>query len=217
MVSILGVIPWIAIWYDTEKIGIVLGKTVGDVLELDMRENRVAWGKFLRVRVLLNVTKPLKRCCKLSKPNGGTLLVMIRYERLSDFCFVCGRLDHHESKCDIAFQLKKRDGKVKREYGQWLGANYKMGTTRTDYQKMVIGDDYDNERTGLKSGYGGLAERLRAKPNKLKQLCDAPSCYIETQQTASPYQFLATDCDTYATALTRGAGPPLCATSAMMT
>ncbi|XVF75565.1 hypothetical protein PTKIN_Ptkin13bG0197000 [Pterospermum kingtungense] len=45
----------------TERIGIVLGEYVGAVEEVNLGENATTRGKCLRVRVLLNVNKPLKR------------------------------------------------------------------------------------------------------------------------------------------------------------
>ncbi|XVF26590.1 hypothetical protein REPUB_Repub14bG0030800 [Reevesia pubescens] len=77
----------------SEKIGIVLGESIGEVLEVDMDDIRINWGRYLRIR------------------------------HLPDLCFVCGRLNHRESECDAAYQLKKRTGKICREYGPWMNAN----------------------------------------------------------------------------------------------
>ena len=50
----------------TAKIGAVLGESIGDVEEVDADEEQMAWGKYLRVRVAVNISRPLKRGSKLS-------------------------------------------------------------------------------------------------------------------------------------------------------
>ncbi|XVF32016.1 hypothetical protein REPUB_Repub17cG0045100 [Reevesia pubescens] len=50
---------------------------------------------------------------------------MFKYERLMDICFVCGCLDHHESKCVIAFHMRRLGEAVRRDYGPWLSAEFR--------------------------------------------------------------------------------------------
>ena len=49
-----------------EKIGLILGESIGDVEELDVDNDKLVWGKYLRVRVLLNITHPLKKGSKVA-------------------------------------------------------------------------------------------------------------------------------------------------------
>ncbi|XVF10263.1 hypothetical protein REPUB_Repub07fG0167400 [Reevesia pubescens] len=86
-------------------------------------------GGFLRIRVFVNITKPLKRGTCLSLPGTEQFVVLFKYERLPDICFVCGRLDHHETECDLAFQMKKQTGSFRRDYGAWLSADSKHPLT----------------------------------------------------------------------------------------
>ncbi|KAL5799029.1 hypothetical protein ACOSQ2_003849 [Xanthoceras sorbifolium] len=52
-------------------------------------------GKFLRVRILLDVSKPLKRGLRVNlSVNLENSTVLICYERLPNFCHYCGRLGH---------------------------------------------------------------------------------------------------------------------------
>ncbi|XVF17061.1 hypothetical protein REPUB_Repub10bG0084700 [Reevesia pubescens] len=101
----------------SEKIDIVLGESIGEVLKVNMDDTRVVWGRYVRIRVILDVTMPLTRGTSLSIQGVDKVVVLFRYERLPDLCFVCGRLNHHESECDMAYQLKKRIGKIHRDYG----------------------------------------------------------------------------------------------------
>ena len=43
-----------------EKVGVVLGEALGDVEEMDINEDQHAWGHYLRMRVLINISKPFK-------------------------------------------------------------------------------------------------------------------------------------------------------------
>lgn len=49
----------------------------------------------------MNVFHPLKRKKKLTLPNGTTTYVRFEYERLTLFCFLCGKLGHGESFCPL--------------------------------------------------------------------------------------------------------------------
>ena len=44
-----------------EKIGTVLGDAIGDVEKVETNGDQRAWGRFLKIRVSINISKPLKR------------------------------------------------------------------------------------------------------------------------------------------------------------
>lgn len=74
----------------------------------------------MRVRVILNVERPLKRKTKIKREGDAWSWIMFRYERLSNFCFVCGRLGHSERDCGIVHA--NPDKVVDRVYGPALRA-----------------------------------------------------------------------------------------------
>ena len=136
----------------TKKIGTILGEAIGDVEEVDSDESQMAWGRWLKVRVAINVSKPLKRGKVLSVPGNGKALAMFRYERLPDFCYICGILDHQEQDCDKAVQLKKEGKKANREYGTWLRAE---GPTFNTYKTGMadsrsVGESFSSLPTNQK-------------------------------------------------------------------
>ena len=57
-----------------ERIGIVLGKSIDEVEEVDVEEGQIVWGCYLRVRVVINISKPSKRGSKVVVPGAGTKL-----------------------------------------------------------------------------------------------------------------------------------------------
>ncbi|XVF82371.1 hypothetical protein PTKIN_Ptkin16aG0041600 [Pterospermum kingtungense] len=87
-----------------EKIGIVIGESLGEVVEIDAGDGHIVWDSYLRIRVYIDVSKSLKRNKRLSLRNGGKALVWFRYEKLPDFFYTCDRLDHKEAKCLVGIQ-----------------------------------------------------------------------------------------------------------------
>ncbi|KAJ9189518.1 hypothetical protein P3X46_000801 [Hevea brasiliensis] len=59
--------------------------------------------KYMRIRVKIDVRKPLKRWKKLQKPDGSQMVFHFKYERLPIFCFLCGRLGHNDRYCEQLF------------------------------------------------------------------------------------------------------------------
>ncbi|KAH1098566.1 hypothetical protein J1N35_015487 [Gossypium stocksii] len=87
-----------------ESLAIRLGNFIGEFLEYDGltlgKENR----NYLRLRVNIDVRKPLKRRKKILF-YGKCSYVEFKYERLSLFCFFCGRLGHNDSFCEAKMAL----------------------------------------------------------------------------------------------------------------
>ncbi|KAL8470718.1 hypothetical protein ACS0TY_033330 [Phlomoides rotata] len=106
--------------YFSENIGRILGDFVGRFLEYDVSNSNAVWREYMRIRVEIDVLLPLKRCKKIKLGTGAAILVNFKYEKLFSFCFICGRLGHTESFCDVLFNSE--DGNVKREWGTFLRA-----------------------------------------------------------------------------------------------
>lgn len=72
--------------------------------------------KCVWVRVLVDVSKSLLRWTSVSF-GGVSSKVLLRYEKLVDFCYLCGQLDHLEKNCALLHP------EALRYYGTWLRAN----------------------------------------------------------------------------------------------
>ena len=55
---------------------------------METNEDQSVWERCLKIRVAIDVNKPLKRGKMVSVLGGGSVLAMFRYERLPDFCYV---------------------------------------------------------------------------------------------------------------------------------
>lgn len=116
---------WIQIYdlpvgYMSEAVGKQLGNFFGSFLEYDSNNNSSILREFMRLKIRLDVRKPLKRKKKICKRDKTEVIVHCKYERLGDFCFTCGLLTHTERFCKKKFE---GDGLiVSKEWGAWLRA-----------------------------------------------------------------------------------------------
>ncbi|XP_042958199.1 uncharacterized protein LOC122293796 [Carya illinoinensis] len=102
----------------SKEYGVRIGSSLGKVKEVEVDVDDVGWGSFLRVKILLDLTKPLARGCTI-KLQGIQTWVLITYEKLPRFCLDCGRIIHDEMDCKIAAG-KTSDTK---QFGSWLLAD----------------------------------------------------------------------------------------------
>ncbi|KAG8372597.1 hypothetical protein BUALT_Bualt12G0083000 [Buddleja alternifolia] len=89
----------------TKEIAELLGNRIGRFVGLNMGESRVFRGHILRMWVNLNVSKPLPRFTILRAPGGGApIKVDFSYERLGNFCYLCGILGHVSNYCQLRYK-----------------------------------------------------------------------------------------------------------------
>lgn len=108
-----------------EYVGTMIGKKIGRVEEVDVEKGELALGEFMRVRVVIDVTKLLVRGTKLSTGDGDSMWVRFSYERLPNFCYHCGYLGHGDKECGSRQNLPLAKGVEMLPYGIWIKAtNY---------------------------------------------------------------------------------------------
>ncbi|KAI7979736.1 hypothetical protein LOK49_Contig262G00003 [Camellia lanceoleosa] len=113
----------------TRTNGETIGKRLGRLLRVDGHSEGLLLDRsFLLIRVELDVSRPLPRGFFLKQPansSGETkeLWIDFKIEKLSDFCFDCGRIGHDRNSCKF----------VTREEGRTsgYGPELKTGITRS--------------------------------------------------------------------------------------
>ena len=115
---------WVQVWSlpfesMTEEVGKDLGSKLGKFIDSDRRSWLSEQAKFMRIRVDIPIDKPLRRGANVVNSNGDKFWVTFKYERLPNFCFLCGILGHDEKHCSD-FQGKAEGH---RQYGDWLHAS----------------------------------------------------------------------------------------------
>jgi hypothetical protein len=79
-------------------IGHQIGSTIGWVEEMETDDDGVGWGKFLRVKIRIDLTKPLARGRQLNI-EGNFVWIPFQYEHTPRFCLHCRGVFH--GKMDV--------------------------------------------------------------------------------------------------------------------
>lgn len=74
-----------------------IASTLGTVLEIE--NNDFNLDSYRRVRVNLDITKPLCRSQKIKCRDGRVIMISFAYERLPFFCYLCGIIGHSNKDC----------------------------------------------------------------------------------------------------------------------
>lgn len=109
-----------------------VGEDLGGFIEFD-DSDPLGWEEFMRIKVMIDITKPLRRVIKVAT---GTAFkwVGIKYERMGDLCYYCGRLGNSDRDC--MFQGATEDGKTMvYKYGPWLGASPHKRSSRLSFSE----------------------------------------------------------------------------------
>lgn len=97
-----------------------IGSSIGRYIKSDPGTFEGGWKSYVRIRVLMNVEKPLKRRMKIKREGDNWSWLNFKYERLGTFCFVCGIIGHSDRDCNIVYANPEKV--VEKAYGVWLRA-----------------------------------------------------------------------------------------------
>lgn len=117
---------YVSFWIHLHKLPVAvfskdLAKSIGNLIgkyeKIDCDEDGLCWGQTMKIKVAIDVLKPLRRGVLLKLGSmADERWIPITYEKLPNFCYGCGKLDHVLKECDEhvpgdADQL---------QYGVWL-------------------------------------------------------------------------------------------------
>ncbi|XP_042972845.1 uncharacterized protein LOC122304652 [Carya illinoinensis] len=106
----------------TRTVGVKIGSSVGEVLEVDVDEEEIGWGPCLHVQIKVNITKPLMRGI-ISSFNGSKVWVAFQYERVPNYCFCCGTIKHEPAGFLEPVAVRSMNWMNETQYGVWLRAS----------------------------------------------------------------------------------------------
>ena len=105
-----------------EKIAGTLGR-VEHVEDFDEGSSR---GNFMRARVILDVEQPLCQGRKVWLGGDRDHWVSFKFERLPNFCYWCGRVNHGDRDCVLWLQSKGTLSIESQQYGRWLRGDFRQ-------------------------------------------------------------------------------------------
>ena len=119
---------WVQVWglpFDliNEDAGRDIGSGLGRVVDVDSKALSADQARFLRIRVEVPLSKPLRRGSPVISPKGDKALVAFRYERLVGLCYRCGTLGHDEKFCIVSSESVVGEN----PYREWMKAGYRGG------------------------------------------------------------------------------------------
>ena len=82
-----------------KDVGARIANEMGELITVDAPKSGLAWGPFLRIRVIIDITKPLMRGKMIQIENLDAGWVVFKYEKLPIFCYFCGILGHQDHEC----------------------------------------------------------------------------------------------------------------------
>ncbi|MBA0707726.1 hypothetical protein Golax_019747 [Gossypium laxum] len=134
-VDVFNIMPlWIGIYnipmeQMDRQVAIDVGKAIGEVVAIDWRDRDQGWTDDIRIRVRIDVLKPLRRVFHLVGSKGSKTICTIKYERLPAFCYICGLIGHTTQKCNRE-EEHLVTGNISFQYGSWPRVQL-GGTTQT--------------------------------------------------------------------------------------
>ena len=95
----------------------VVGSRLGTVVEIEKRQKLDGQSFFMRVKVAIPITKPIRRGVFLAGSYEKSNCIIFKYERLPLFCHQCSLLGHDLRHCALYFALTKNGVEVACQYG----------------------------------------------------------------------------------------------------
>ena len=115
----------------SKEMGSRIGSTMGEVEEVEVDEDGVGWREYLRVRIVLDLTKPLSRG-RFLHIREKAIWNTFKYEKIPRFCFKCGIIRHGGRGCIAPEERKMIGNKGEAQFGPWLrvtSGGYRTGRT----------------------------------------------------------------------------------------
>ncbi|KAG8377228.1 hypothetical protein BUALT_Bualt08G0006500 [Buddleja alternifolia] len=107
-----------------EDMASFIGNSLGSYRSVDLARNGVSGGSTLRIRVALDVNKPLRRLSSF-KAGPNSFKITYSYERLPNFCYICGVMGHVFNFCESLLKNDFIDPKKELPFGPFLRAQFK--------------------------------------------------------------------------------------------
>uniref|UniRef100_A0A803Q743 Zinc knuckle CX2CX4HX4C domain-containing protein n=1 Tax=Cannabis sativa TaxID=3483 RepID=A0A803Q743_CANSA len=105
----------------SETLARFIGNLIGTFFDVHEDSLSEGWGPFLRIRVAIDLSKPLLRGQLVTFPwIADELWLEYRYERLLDFCYDCGIIGYVFDKCPSFLEKIDEGNDPHLTYGPWM-------------------------------------------------------------------------------------------------
>lgn len=98
----------VSIDLNSEHVLKFISNYVGRCMESDPKNLRGICRSYLRIRVTIDILRPLKSKMRIKKARGDWLWIQFKYECLPSFCFFYGLIGHTKKFCEALFDNPPR-------------------------------------------------------------------------------------------------------------
>jgi sporulation protein YlmC with PRC-barrel domain len=130
-----------------------LARRVGKVKEVQMTPKLFYDGNYVRIRVRIDISRPLMRFVSLTMPEGKRRLA-VKYEKIPFFCKRCGLLGHDHEECGDGVWTEQQ-----LQYGSWMLAVRRASQPTLAPRRFT-------PRAPVRGGFAGRVESHSAGPKK---------------------------------------------------
>ncbi|KAE9467037.1 hypothetical protein C3L33_01055, partial [Rhododendron williamsianum] len=102
----------------------------GEVQEVMMAQLHGNQGRCIRVKVELDITKPIPRGKRVCTADWKPIWVSFRYEKFPLLCHYCGIVGHDDKACMLKYNEAKAGILKENQYGIWLRASPVKGSAK---------------------------------------------------------------------------------------
>jgi hypothetical protein len=84
-----------------KEAAMTIAEDIGEFMEVDFENDDMAAGRYLGVKVRIDIRKPLRRgiTVDMGEEEEEERWCPLKYEFLPDFCYICGRIEHIDKAC----------------------------------------------------------------------------------------------------------------------
>ena len=124
-----------------------IGSSLGTPLLMTDLEGEGGKGNYLRVRVKIDITKPLNRVRKVWSEGVVIGCAILKYERLPNFCYWCGLVSHDDRDCEHWLWSKGSLKKTDQHYRDWMRAKVDLNSRKTSITILGSKPRYPKSKT----------------------------------------------------------------------
>ncbi|MED6198771.1 hypothetical protein PIB30_069685, partial [Stylosanthes scabra] len=140
----------------TKEVARKIGERIGAILDADLFVMRPRDERFMKVRVEVDITKPLQSI-RVASPKKNFYEIQLTYKKLGVYCCYCGYLGHDIHSCDqyLEFSMTEHDinlkwrNDLKANQMGWRLEDMKENLNPNSNRKSSVFKQYDKKPTPI--------------------------------------------------------------------
>ncbi|WOG87678.1 hypothetical protein DCAR_0206909 [Daucus carota subsp. sativus] len=149
----------------SERVMKEVGNQVGRYISSCPSNYKGVWREYMRIRVTIDITKPLRRRMKVRTSGSEWSWITFKYEHVPTFCFICGIIGHADKFCSKLFDTPENE--ITRPYGAGMRAQLRRQNNLIGSKWLRNGEEPNSESVASGSGGGRIPVPEKVVPTEL--------------------------------------------------